>query len=294
MRAPYLRAARLVVAVAAALVAFAVADSREAVSAPPPKKAAPKSVAQPASNVLLLEAIRLLECVRITLQAADHDYGGHRAAAVRDVEAAANQLREALKSPPVGYPVPKTFVTPQVVSDSMLANSIPVLRETETMLREAKHDYGGHRARAMADVKAAIAQLEEALGYSAVNNWGDPYDYYGPGERVIVSPTGKFIRVPGLVVRDRPITREHRIKALHHIKRHHRKATVHVTHRAKRIFKRSALAARKFVRHDLHNEKRYHPRVHSALGKINHFVQHHVIAHPPHAISHHAPPPRRR
>jgi hypothetical protein len=39
------------------------------------------------------------------------------------------------------------------------------LRETRTELLEAKHDFGGHREKALKDVDAAIVQCEKALKY---------------------------------------------------------------------------------------------------------------------------------
>jgi hypothetical protein len=37
------------------------------------------------------------------------------------------------------------------------------LREAHTELKEAKHDFGGHREKALHDVNHAIEQIEEAL-----------------------------------------------------------------------------------------------------------------------------------
>ena len=39
------------------------------------------------------------------------------------------------------------------------------LKETRTELREAKHDFGGHRQAALRDVNYAIEQLELALKF---------------------------------------------------------------------------------------------------------------------------------
>ena len=88
---------------------------------------------------------------------ADHDYGGHRVAAVRekkkDVKKAVQRLRLALnhgrkkpkagqkKGPGKGPHQPE----PQAVSDKQLADSIPVLQQTISVLQNANHDYGGHR-----------------------------------------------------------------------------------------------------------------------------------------------------
>jgi hypothetical protein len=52
--------------------------------------------AQSLSDMQLAESIQTLRSARLTLEMADHDYGGHRAAAVRDITAAVHQLRKAL------------------------------------------------------------------------------------------------------------------------------------------------------------------------------------------------------
>jgi hypothetical protein len=137
---------------------------------------------QAVSNQQLRQAIQVLRSAKTTLEMADHDYGGHRAAAVRDIKAAIHQLRLALanghkkttapvgKNPgPVQGKGPRQR-EPQAVSDQQLADSIPVLRQTISVLQNANHDYGGHRARAVRDLQAAVRQLEVALKYSRQNN----------------------------------------------------------------------------------------------------------------------------
>lgn len=52
---------------------------------------------QNVSNLQLADAIGILTQTRTLLEKADHDYGGHRAAAVRDMGLAIQQLKKALK-----------------------------------------------------------------------------------------------------------------------------------------------------------------------------------------------------
>jgi hypothetical protein len=52
---------------------------------------------QAISNLQLADAIGVLQKTATFLEKADHDYGGHRAAAVRDLGAAVHQLKLALK-----------------------------------------------------------------------------------------------------------------------------------------------------------------------------------------------------
>ncbi len=128
-----------------------------------------KALAEPQgiSNQQLGLAIHILNSTRRTLEAADHDYNGHRAAAVRDIGAAERQVDEAL-----GWAVKniKGFTAPhrhepQILSNEQLMGVIPILANTVTLLQSANHDYGGHRARAVRDLEAAIVQLEKALQF---------------------------------------------------------------------------------------------------------------------------------
>src|SRR6516225_5635947 len=87
------------------------------------------------SDMQLAESIQTLRVIRFTLEKADHDYGGHRADAVRDITAAVKQLRLALEHS--GKAVPKGErkkdkggKEPQAISDAQLAASIPPLRQT--------------------------------------------------------------------------------------------------------------------------------------------------------------------
>jgi hypothetical protein len=149
---------------AALVVAFHAAPAGSA-----QKKKEPQAV----SNAQLTEALTTLGKVKHILENADHDYGGHRAAAVRDVGAAQHQLRLALgikapkknkdKDKDAKNPMPE----PQDVSDKQLAAAIPIFKQAVTVLKSADHDYMGHRADAVRDLEAAITQLGKALEYRA-------------------------------------------------------------------------------------------------------------------------------
>jgi hypothetical protein len=136
---------------------------------------------QALSDRQLHEAHALLQSIKLTLEAADHDYGGHRAAAVHDIGAAEHQLHQALahgrhgaghgaNANHPGIPHPE----PQALSDRQLAAAVPALKLVAAALQAADHDYGGHRARAVAHLATAIAQLETALKYSALKDRNNP------------------------------------------------------------------------------------------------------------------------
>jgi hypothetical protein len=146
----------------------------------------PLTEPQSVSNKQLRDALHTLHSVKKTLEAADHDYGGHKAAAIRDVSAAAHQLKLALehvhKKKPTGTVKPgkrpgqkgQSQPEPQVLSDMQLANSVPVLKTTIDVLNQADHDYGGHRAKAVTDLQAAIVQLDKAIAFSKKHNANKP------------------------------------------------------------------------------------------------------------------------
>jgi hypothetical protein len=138
----------------------------------PPLSAAKPKEPQGVSNKQLVECLHVLHSVKRTLEAADHDYGGHRADAVKAIGAADHQLKLALehvhkKAPGGGKPgaKPGGGGEPQAVSNLELAEAIPVIKTTIGVLEKADHDYGGHRASAARDLKAAIVQLEKALEF---------------------------------------------------------------------------------------------------------------------------------
>jgi hypothetical protein len=134
-----------------------------------PAYAQKKNAPIPDPNGQLTQALQTIHSTRLVLENADHDYGGHRAAAVRALGGAHHQLRLALgiKAAPKGAkaPAPKGNTEPQAQSDMQLAQAIPVLRQTIVVLNSANHDYHGHRADAVRDINEAIVQLDRALKY---------------------------------------------------------------------------------------------------------------------------------
>jgi hypothetical protein len=155
------------------LAAIAIFMPVESIVAQGKKAKEPQSL----SDTQLAESIHTLRVTRLTLEMADHDYGGHRAAAVRDITASVHQLKKALEAVHKGKIIPKGEKKkekggnePQAVSDAQLAASIPSLVQTASLLKSANHDYGGHRAQAVTDLEAAVRQLQAALKYSKEKN----------------------------------------------------------------------------------------------------------------------------
>lgn len=134
---------------------------------------------QQLSNAQLREGLHVLQATKKMLQGADYDYGGHRAAAMKAIDAAERQLRVALHSQhkgrtssgKIGVKTGK-FGTgrgrqrePQAISNLQLADAIVILEQTRVLLAKADHDYGGHRAAAERDLGVAIQQLKIALRF---------------------------------------------------------------------------------------------------------------------------------
>jgi len=131
------------------------------------------------SNTQLREGLQVLKATKAMLQKADHDYGGHRVAAIKAIDAAEHQLKLALHSPHKGKaPGHKTLnqtgkpnkgrgkrPEPQNISNLQLAEAIVILERTQALLQRADHDYGGHRAAAVRDLGIAIQQLKAALRF---------------------------------------------------------------------------------------------------------------------------------
>jgi hypothetical protein len=127
------------------------------------------------SNAQLREGLHVLRATKKTLQSADHDYGGHRVAAIKAIDAAEHQLALALGSQNKGKKAAGQTgkigkgkgkqPEPQNISNLQLADAIGVLVQTRTLLEKADHDYGGHRAAAVRDIGVAIRQLKTALKY---------------------------------------------------------------------------------------------------------------------------------
>jgi hypothetical protein len=148
-----------------------------ALAVPPGK--APKREPQKLSNAQLREAVAVLQATKKMLQSADHDYGGHRVDAIRDIDSAERQLSLALRSQHKGKSFgqktvgkPGKFGTgrgkgrePQNISNLQLADAIVILEQTHVLLQKADHDYGGHRAAAVRDLGKAVEQLKIALTY---------------------------------------------------------------------------------------------------------------------------------
>jgi hypothetical protein len=131
---------------------------------------APGGVAGEPRHPHMHHALRELREARTELKEASHDFGGHRVKALEAVDAAIKQIDTALKG------AKDTIKTPLKVDADIykkykhhphIHHAIHELKEARTELKEAKHDFDGHRAAALKDTNAAIEQLELCLKFAA-------------------------------------------------------------------------------------------------------------------------------
>jgi hypothetical protein len=114
-------------------------------------------------------ALSELRATHIELKDAAHDFGGHRVKALEAVDAAIDQIDKALRA--VGDTVKGAGkVNPDVYKKypgyPHIHHGLAELREARTELQTAKHDFAGHRAKALQAVNYAIEQLELALKFA--------------------------------------------------------------------------------------------------------------------------------
>jgi hypothetical protein len=137
--------------------------------------------------------MRLLHRARQVLNRGAHDFGGHRAAAVEQIDQALNNLQLALrvrhngkelgrKGPEFhrggtrlasaeGYGRPRFDRDDQGMGRSGqehhpdIRTGLRLCKRARDVLQHAAHDFDGHRAAAVQNVDQAIAQLQEALRY---------------------------------------------------------------------------------------------------------------------------------
>jgi hypothetical protein len=105
---------------------------------------------------------------RKELKEAAHDFGGHREKALKAVDEAVTQMEKALEAAGDKY-VPKApdkDVYKKYEFHPHLHHAIHELDEAHKELKEAAHDFGGHREKAIEKVDHAKKQLEVALKFA--------------------------------------------------------------------------------------------------------------------------------
>jgi hypothetical protein len=120
--------------------------------------AAPKTGAKnPGLSSANAQLVQQLTGIRTTLNAADHDYDGHRAAAVHQISHAIHLLHNGKNHPnPSQTFVGGAHTEPQAASDAQL-------RKSMTALQGLTVPPGKHQAQVSAAITQAVADLQTAL-----------------------------------------------------------------------------------------------------------------------------------
>lgn len=102
------------------------------------------------------------------LAAAPHNFNGHRERAVQDLRAAYGELEAALRlvnEPYVSYtPAPNAYG--RYRNHPHLRHSLEEMRAAKESLEKAPRIFGGHKAKAIRDIDAAIIQVEKCLEHA--------------------------------------------------------------------------------------------------------------------------------
>ena len=101
------------------------------------------------------------------LKETKHEFGGHREKALKDLDEAIRQTEKALAG--AGDPF-KGFTPEKGTYDKYknyhhLRHALHKMREAHKELKEAAHNFGGHREKALKDLDEAIHQVEKCIAF---------------------------------------------------------------------------------------------------------------------------------
>jgi hypothetical protein len=113
----------------------------------------------------VLAALHEMREARGELKGAEHDFGGHREKAIRALDAAIEQTERMLKAVDVDPKVegPDREIYKKYTNHPHLRHSLVELKEARTEIKEAGHDFKGHREKALKDLDFAIEQVEQCV-----------------------------------------------------------------------------------------------------------------------------------
>ena len=114
-------------------------------------------------------ALRELREARTELKEAAHGFGGHRAKAIKGVEAAIAQMDKAFEAVGDNFKGGgkfDKFIYKKYEHHPHIHHALVELREARTEFKDAAHDFKGHREKALRDVENAIDQLELCLKFA--------------------------------------------------------------------------------------------------------------------------------
>jgi predicted metal-dependent hydrolase len=106
----------------------------------------------------LEKAHKLLKEAIAALKAAPHDFNGHREDAVKASEAAQKQLEICAEFQPKAEP----DLSP-LDKHPKIEKALEAIKDAHAYIKEAPHDFNGHRVEALGILDTAIHQLELCL-----------------------------------------------------------------------------------------------------------------------------------
>ncbi|MBI3204079.1 MAG: hypothetical protein HYZ29_21265 [Myxococcales bacterium] len=142
------------------LAAFSLSASAGLAATAAPADHAEKVEAQPHMRA----ARALLQTAKGQLQRASHDKGGHRAKAVAHVDAALSEVAQGIAHDDSHSASASDHAAPLEAQPHMKA-ALKTLHGARAQLEKASHDKGGHRAKALKEVKLAIDQVEKGIAF---------------------------------------------------------------------------------------------------------------------------------
>lgn len=116
----------------------------------------------------LHEALYEMRHAKTALKEAKHDFGGHRVKAIEALDAAITQVEKALKA--VGDNVkgkePGRDAYKGYANFPHIRHALATSKLARKELKDAAHDYKGHREKAVEALDVVIVQLDKALQYA--------------------------------------------------------------------------------------------------------------------------------
>jgi hypothetical protein len=105
---------------------------------------------------------------RTELREARHNFGGHRAQALAALDEAITQVDRALRAVGDNFQgrAPARDTYRGYANCPHIRHALAQAREARSELRNAAHNYKGHREQAVRALDAVIAQLDKALQYA--------------------------------------------------------------------------------------------------------------------------------
>lgn len=119
----------------------------------------PSALADWKDHPRLEKAHKLVKEAIAALKAAPHDFHGHREDAVKALEAVQKQLTICVD---IKHPTPEADILP-FEHHPKLEKALDAMKDARAYIKEAPHDFNGHRVEALGILDEGIHQVELCL-----------------------------------------------------------------------------------------------------------------------------------